>query len=141
MRLDGYPVNVKLDVDLFTKYSTLDSLSNAYANDDAFYKRYGSRFMSSSSAAPAKTAKGKREIPTIAGYVMCSIVEEIRTDHPRAKVAGNVITLSGFGSIYLGELLITGVSRRLTLLRAKLGSPVTGDVACSEVEDNGIIII
>src|SRR5687768_15701987 len=36
LRLDGYPITVKLDVDLFTKYGTLASLSKAYASDDAF---------------------------------------------------------------------------------------------------------
>jgi hypothetical protein len=147
MRLDGFPVTVKLDLDPFIKYSTYDSLKEAYENDDAFFKRYGSRFATRPpKAKKAKVkqksknkTKTKREIPIIAGYVMCSIVDEIRTEHPRAKIEGNVIILEGFGRIFLGELLITSVSKRLTLLRTKLGSPVTGDIVCAEVEDNGIL--
>jgi hypothetical protein len=51
-----------------------------------------------------------------------------------------VITLNGFGRIFLGEFLITSVSRRLTLLRLALGSEIGGDVACAEVETNGSVI-
>ena len=138
MRLDGYPVNVTLDLEFFTKYSTLDSLSQAYTNDDGFFKRYGSRFQSQGKLA--STVKGKRQLPMVSGYVMCSIVEKIQTDHPKATVSGHVLTLPGYGIIYLGELLITSVSRRLTLLRAQLGSPITAEMACLEVEENGIIV-
>lgn len=162
MRIDGYPVNVKIDIEFFTKYCTMSSLSKAYADDDAFFKRYGKRFWSRDPQSPpppvtpppAKAAKGpsgkdaskqaapgKRQIPTVAGYVLCSVVHEVQTDHPKITVDGHVLTLPGFGRIFLGELLVTGVSRRLTLLRAKLGSPVTGDIACAEVENNGIIVI
>jgi hypothetical protein len=145
IRLDGFPVTLKLDLAPFIKYSTFDSLKDAYENDDAFFKRYGSRFASrppkAKKAKQKNKTKTKREIPIIAGYVMCSIVDEIRTEHPRAKIEGNVIILEGFGRIFLGELLITSASKRLTLLRTKLGSPVTGDIACAEVEDNGIIVL
>jgi len=43
-----------------------------------------------------------------------------------------------FGKLVFGEILITALSRRLTLLRLELGSPEGGDVACAEVESNGI---
>lgn len=138
LRLDGYPVNVTIDTDLFTKYATKESLSRAYASDDAFYKRYGHRFLKSEK--DKKAPPGKRQIPEAGGYIVTSIVSNIQTKHPKAAVSGNVITLNGFGRIFLGELLITDVSRRLTLVRLKLGSPIAGDVVCSEVESNGIII-
>jgi hypothetical protein len=137
LRLDGYPVDVTLDTDLFTKYSTRQSLSRAYASDDGFYKRYGQRFLKPENYKPAP---GKRQIPEVNGYIVTSIVSRIVTKHPKAAVSGNVITLNGFGRIFLGELLITAVSRRLTLVRLKLGSPIEGDIACSEVESNGIIL-
>jgi hypothetical protein len=135
LRLDGYPVNVTLDLDFFTKYSTWDQLSRAYTNDDAFFKQYGSRFGTASS-----TTRGKRQLPTVNGHVLCSIVGKIQTDHPETSVSGHVIKLRDYGSIYLGELVITSVSRRLTLLRAKLGSPISGEIACAEVENNGIFV-
>ena len=63
---------------------------------------------------------------------------------------------NGFGIIFLGELLITSASRRLTLLRVKLGAspvriakrasasgasdPFTGEIVCADVESNGGVI-
>jgi hypothetical protein len=137
LRLDGYPIEVKVENELFTKYATKTQLSRAYTSDDAFYKRYGQKFQRSDKE---KKSAGKRQIPEVSGYVITTIVSEVRTKHPKAEVKDNVIVLRGFGRIFLGELLITEVSRRLTLLRLKLGSPVEGEVACAEVETNGIII-
>jgi len=138
LRLDGYPINVKLDIELFTKYPTRDSLSRAYSTDDAFFNRNGSRFLKSEKAPPPQP--GKRQIPEVNGYIVTSIVSEIQTDHPKAVINGNVITLDGFGRIFVGELLITSVSRRLTLLRLALGSPIGGDLACADIETNGSVI-
>jgi len=135
LRLDGYPVEVVLDLEMFTKYCTFDGLTKAYTNDDAFFKKYGARFGPISS-----TARGKRQIPTTDGHVLCSIVSMIKTDHPQATVTGNAIKLRDYGTIYLGELVITSVSRRMTLLRTKLGSPIAGEIACAEVENNGIFV-
>ena len=137
LRIDGYRIIVTLDIDLFTKYATRESLANAYATDDEFFRKYGKRFLTSDTQKPDPQ---KREIPEVSGYIVCSIVSEVHTDHPRVIVDGNVLTLGGFGYIYLGELLITSVSRRLTLLRLKLGSPVEGEIACAEVESNGVIM-
>ena len=53
-------------------------------------------------------------------------------------IDGNVIAISDFGRLYLAELLITDVSRRLTMVRAELGSPVGGSASASEIETNGI---
>jgi len=139
LRLDGYPVNVTLDTDLFTKYATRESLSRAFSSDAAFHKRYGHRFQTSEQDKKGKLAK--REIPEAGGYIVTSLVADIQTKHPKAVVSGNVITLNGFGRIFLGELLIASESRRLTLVRLKLGSPIEGEIACAEVESNGVIIL
>ena len=138
LRLDGYPITMTIDTDLFTKHATKSSLSRAYSTDNAFHKKHGQRFLASETQ---KKGAGKRQIPEIRGHIVTSIVSNVQTKHPRAKVNGNVITLDGFGRMFLGELLITEVSRRLTLLRLKLGSPVEGDVSCTDVESNGLIIV
>ncbi|HYR89283.1 MAG TPA: choice-of-anchor P family protein [Terriglobia bacterium] len=138
LRIDGYPINVKLDIDLFTKYATRDSLSRAYSTDDTFFNRYGSRFQKSEKAPPPPP--GKRPIPEVFGYIVTSIVSEIQTDHPKVVINGNMITLDGFGRIFLGELLITSISRRMTLVRLALGSEIGGDLACADIETNGSVI-
>jgi hypothetical protein len=142
LRLDGHPINVTVDNDLFTKYSTRESLARAFSSDDAFYKRHGNRFQTSEKDKDKnKKTTGKRQIPEVSGYIVTSIVSDVQTKHPKAAVAGNVITLNGLGRIFLGELLITSASRRLTLLRLKLGSEIEGEIACAEIESNGSIIV
>jgi hypothetical protein len=117
----------------------LTSLGKAYETDDEFYKTYGSLF--EESVTPDPDPVKKRKMTQSGGYVVCTIVSSIKTDHPKAVVSGNMITLNGFGRIFLGELLISSVSRRLTLLRLKLGSPIEGDVVCGDIESNGTILV
>jgi hypothetical protein len=135
LRIDGFPVEVKFDTEMCGKLTTRKSLVDAY-KQPAFAKRYANRFLA---ADDVKRVKG--QIPETNGYIVCSIVSEVHTDHPKIVIDGHVLTLKGFGRIYLGELLIGPQSRRLTLLRLKLGSPVEGDIACAEVEGNGTIIV
>jgi hypothetical protein len=47
------------------------------------------------------------------------------------------IAVPGFGIVYLGELLITQGSRRLTMIRVKMGSPEEGEVVAADVGGNG----
>ena len=56
---------------------------------------------------------------------------------PRATISGHTVHVKDFGTIFFGEMLITGNTRRLTMLRMQLGSPETGALALGEVETNG----
>jgi hypothetical protein len=56
---------------------------------------------------------------------------------PRAKISGHTVHVKDFGTIFFGEMLITGNTRRLTMVRMQLGSPESGSVAFGEVETNG----
>jgi hypothetical protein len=47
------------------------------------------------------------------------------------------ILIPGFGTVYLGEFLVTRYSRRLAMLRVKMGSPVKGEVTAGYTEGNG----
>jgi hypothetical protein len=48
---------------------------------------------------------------------------------PQAKViAPNRIYVKGFGTIYLAEMVLSPVDRRLALMRIELGSPVGGEI-------------
>ena len=73
--------------------------------------------------------------------VYATVVESIEWDgppFPGSKITDHTVRVPGFGKIVFGELLLTALSRRLTLLRLELGSPEGGDVAAAEVESNGI---
>jgi hypothetical protein len=49
----------------------------------------------------------------------------------------NTVSIPGFGRVSFGEITITPQSRRLTMVRLDLGSPIGGDCACADVMDNG----
>jgi len=59
--------------------------------------------------------------------------------YPGSKILANhILWIPEFGKLLFGELLISDLSRRLTMLRLELGSPQKGDVAFAEVETNGV---
>lgn len=47
--------------------------------------------------------------------------------------------IPGFGTVYLAELLITRSSRRLTMIRVRMGSPEAGELVVGDTEGNGSI--
>jgi hypothetical protein len=61
-----------------------------------------------------------------------------KNEYPGSKITDHTVRVPGFGKLVFGEILITDVSRRLTMLRLELGSPEQGDVALAEVETNGV---
>ena len=74
------------------------------------------------------------------GTIYASVVREIRwkgRPYPGATIDHHIVTVPNFGKIFFGEILIGAISRRLTMLRLSLGSPVGGSLAFDEVETNG----
>jgi hypothetical protein len=59
------------------------------------------------------------------------------------EVAGTIvfpglrITLPTFGDLFLGEFIVSGTHRQLTMIRLELHSPEEGNVAFGSVEGNG----
>jgi hypothetical protein len=49
----------------------------------------------------------------------------------------NTVSIPGFGRVFFGEITVTAQSRRLTMVRLDLGSPIGGDCACADFMDNG----
>lgn len=69
-----------------------------------------------------------------------TIVKSIRwagKPYPGATIDGHVVTVPNFGRIFFGEVAVAKMSRRLTMMRLELGSPVGGDAAFGDVQDNG----
>jgi hypothetical protein len=154
--IDRYGLIVTLGIALFQRYDTLSKLLTA-ADDPQFVRRSGGHLLMTS-AEPGKSAvagksagRGKSavrgtSVPTPSrpiysnGTTYATIVRSIKwaaDPYPGATIEQNVVTVPDFGKIFFGELLITGLSRRLTMLRIELGSPDGGVIACAEVENNG----
>jgi hypothetical protein len=74
-------------------------------------------------------------------YIIGTIVRRLKwkgAPMPGARIDDNSIVVPDFGTVYFGEILITSVERRVSMLRFELGSPEGGDVVCAEVGTNGV---
>jgi hypothetical protein len=132
--IDGVRFTVTFETELYSSLDTDQKLRDEYAKPK-FVKEHGHQFQS------GPEAPGKGQMPEIAGYVVVSLVQRITWPGklPKgAKVEGNVITWPDFGRIILGEMLISGDARRLTLVRLELGSPLQASMAFVETESNGV---
>jgi hypothetical protein len=137
--IDGHPIAVEMAVPVFQQYDTHSKLLAA-ADDPQFVRESGDLlYLTSPAAGVAAPPTGRLQYGC--GTIYATIVKAIKwAGEPVAGVAieQNALVVPEFGKIFFGELLITDMSRRLTMLRLELGSPVGGAVACAEVETNGI---
>jgi hypothetical protein len=136
--IDRYGLVITLATSLFQKYDTRSKLLAA-ADDPEFVRRSGGHlFMKSARRGASAPSIGR--LRSSNGTTYATIVRSIKwagEPYPGATIDENVVTVPEFGRIFFGELLITDLSRRLTMLRLELGSPIGGAVACAEVETNG----
>jgi hypothetical protein len=136
--VDGHGLVVELATALFQKYDTRSKLLTA-ADDPAFVRKSGDcLFMNS--AVGGNPAPPTGRLLHACGTTYATIVKSIKWSgepFPGATIDHHVVTVPNFGKIFFGELLITDLSRRLTMLRLELGSPDGGAVAAAEVESNG----
>jgi hypothetical protein len=137
LAIDGYRLIVELNLPLFQRYNTRSKLLAA-ADDPEFVREYGDCFFMRS------PFEGRTIPPTgrLIGceYIHATIVRAIRWDgppFPGAQIDQNLVVVPNFGRIFIGELLITAGSKRLTMLRLELGSPQGGAIACASIENNG----
>jgi hypothetical protein len=131
MTFNKLPVTLDVDLNSFQKLATMESLDREFKTNRKFFDAYAGRFKSKRGRPPVFGSS----IPRVSGYVSCSIVSGITWGDQ--KIAGNVLQLDGFGSIYFGEMLINEYNRRLTLVRLRMGSDVEADTALVEVDPNG----
>jgi hypothetical protein len=66
--------------------------------------------------------------------------EQLRQLHPIRR-KGYVITVAGFGTIKLAEVIIKPGERRLNMFRLELGSPTTGDMTVGSATTNGTELV
>lgn len=132
LRLGDCAIKVDLDVPTFKTYNTKASLAEAFEKNPEFRKKNRRRF---------NTAEGADRIREFSGgYYVCSIVESIGGNLPQGAYLGDdgyTIFWPGIGRIVLGEMMISSVSRRLTMVRVHLGCPTRGDVGIGEGDLNG----
>ena len=71
------------------------------------------------------------------GVFLCSCVKEMEAECPGVTRKGHAFHVKGFGTIFLGEVLIKHAERTLTMLRLELGSAVSGTGSGAQAFSNG----
>jgi hypothetical protein len=70
------------------------------------------------------------------GYFLCSLVDSIDGEIP-GESCGHLVKIPDVGTFIFGELAVDHGSFRLVMVRAELGSPVTGSVTAAASRTNG----
>ena len=136
--IDDYELLVELNTPIFRQYDTHAKLLTV-VDDPRFVTRHGHHLF-------MRSGIGKRQAPD-AGRLVTShhiihgtIVNKLRwkgKPFPGAHIDHNSVKIPRFGRIFFGELLIAEASRRLTMMRVSLGSPVGGQIAAAAADPNG----
>jgi hypothetical protein len=135
VEIDGYPLKITLNKQVFDQFDTLSKLEAA-GTDPEFIKATNDCLFRGPNAPRMPESPTGRAPDTI----YATIVNEVRwakKEHPTAKIDHHTVMIPDWGTVFFGEALITSNSRRVTMLRARLGSPTGGDFAASEYETNG----
>ena len=131
--IDGIRFKVTIAADTVTNLATCHEFHHAAMHDKHFKDTQGNRLLSLWDAADGRSAKG---------CFVYSLVERIEWDGKLpdgAEVSedSNVIVWPDFGKVVLGEMLISHFSRRLTMMRLALGSPMEGSMEAIDVQSGG----
>ncbi len=115
LRISGCPVDVELDHELFLKAKNITDLSKQVAS----------------------LKKSGRIADESNGVVICSLVKKIDLKCSGTDVQGHVVIVPQFGKIHFGELISSHGSKRITMMRLELGSPVEGQLVMASAFING----
>jgi hypothetical protein len=70
------------------------------------------------------------------GYYLCSLVDRIEGKIP-GESCGHLVKVPDVGTFIFGELAVDHGAFRLVMVRAELGSPVTGSLTAATSRNNG----
>lgn len=117
LRIADCDVDIKLDLELFERIPTYGDAIKEFEKKGDFRRI---------AEDPFKSGQTLKEIKPC-GSILCSCVKEIKTTCPGVIPVGHHgFHVPGFGTIFLGEVLIQHAQRTLTMIRYEIGSAVSG---------------
>lgn len=156
LKIAGQPVQVDLDHDLFVRHPTYSALLSHLENqktDNATRENIESKpkvryqWGHSNHEIPNSLLKRGMLVPPDSGWVHSnqtlhsSLVKQVlpvKSDSSPEEVPyGYAIRIPNVGCLYLAEVFTSAETKRLTMLRVELGSPVTGRIAAAGPVSNG----
>jgi hypothetical protein len=126
MRLGKVDVNIVLDHEPLLRCGTQADLAAFYKNQSEDYrKQHAARF---------NTPEGTDTLASPNGHYKFSLATSIQlvNPEPEMSVEGYTIVWHGFGRIIIGEVVVKGSDRQLTMVRLAMGSDAAanGVVGC-----------
>jgi hypothetical protein len=134
MRLGKVNVKVAFDEEPLGSCGSKARLAAFYNNQSADYKRdYGWRYQTD-------PVTGQLAEPN--GHYVYSLVRDIQLDGPEEEMQaiskeGYTIRWKGFGRLILGEVVVKGNNRQVTLVRLAMGSNAGGNGSIGCGQSNG----
>jgi hypothetical protein len=147
LKIGGQPVDVDLDLDLFARNPTYDALSKhhgkikANAKSKSRYQWGGADDSLPTGLASGMLTDGNTGWSHSNGTLHTSMVKQVRavgsgTSSGELPYA-YAIYIPHVGNIYLGEIFVSAGLKRITMLRAELGSPFAATMAVGMPVGNG----
>jgi hypothetical protein len=138
--INGHKLRVTLNTAPFVQCDTHAKLLAA-ADDPNFVRDSGDALFMRTPRDGAPPPPPTGRLIQADGTIYATIVKSIEWDgapYPGSRIDGNRVILEpDFGIVYFGELVISEYSRRLTMVRAALGSEGGGSASGGDAESNG----
>ncbi len=138
--INGHRLVVDLDPSPFQRCDTHAKLLVA-ADDPEFVKQWGGALFMQTPRDGERPVPPYGRLVQAGGLISATLVKSIRWEgepYPGSKIVGNCVEIEpDFGRIYFGELLINEYARRLTMVRAAMGSGGGGSASGGDVDSNG----
>lgn len=122
LRIAGHEIKAQMDEEHFGRCPKYSDLRNAINAEMEFRQQISHE--EDLSARPPN------------GILLCSLLKRVG-EFPGLETRGNSIHVPHFGTVHLGEFLITPSSRTITMIRFELGSTPKGHGSVSSGSGNG----
>ena len=148
LKINGHRVDIEMDHSTLADLGTYGKCADAFKDPNPKKKQALLDLMVGRGMPPqASGTDPQHRVDIYNGYndlaadlgktVVCSFVKKINRLDTGIKAWGPIIRIPNFGTVYLGELVISHGMRRLTMLRFELGSPQSGSVGVGTGTGNG----
>jgi hypothetical protein len=143
LRVAGVSIDPVLDIDLLKSESKSEFPDKHLMEEKVFNNKVSSHYkkITETKGAPEWLAGRHASMKSPEsrkkkGYVLCSLVEELKGAKP-GTAFGHVLHVPGFGNIFFGELIVAPSSYRLTMMRIEMGCLAEGNVSVASAFSNG----
>ena len=126
LEIDGYPLTVKINHQLFGEAATYGAFVDRAGKGDASLAEQGAPFFVNTAGR--------------GGPIETTVIRELKwtkRKHPTATIEKNRIHIPNFGWLFLGELFISQDARRLTMMRLVFGSHTGFHIGFGDVHTDG----